>query len=121
MNIFHLQNDAVPRTITLEMLAKVAVLVYDYRCRQAVSVFAEIWINKVRTKHPVPDKYGRDLILWMFISWVFKLPNEFKETTAIAIRQCDTATVRNMNIPLPPLILGESHFSVEQENIADRM
>ncbi|KAF1960015.1 hypothetical protein CC80DRAFT_438439 [Byssothecium circinans] len=105
LNVLHLHNRKVPRAISLEMLARIAVLVDYYRCAEAVEVFADVWITKARTDSPVPTKYGRDLMLWMLISWVFKLPSEFTTTTEIAIRQCRTPTIQDMELPIPKPIL----------------
>jgi hypothetical protein len=108
LQILHLRNRSVPRSPTLEMLAKVAVLVDYYRCREAVEVLSEIWINNVKLISPVPSTYGRDLVLWMCIAWVFKLPTEFKQTTSIAFRQTKSRTLQHMFLPIPNPVLGES-------------
>ncbi|KAF2656839.1 hypothetical protein K491DRAFT_715057 [Lophiostoma macrostomum CBS 122681] len=45
MNVLHLQNRKVPRTLSLEMLAKIAVIVDFYECEEAVEVFSKMWID----------------------------------------------------------------------------
>jgi hypothetical protein len=107
LRIFHLRNRDVPRSLTLEMLARIAVLVDYYRCSEAVEIFSEIWINAARSACPVPATYGRDLVLWMCIAWVFKLPAEFEQTTKAAIMQSETPTVQNMDLPIPGVVIGE--------------
>ena len=41
MNIFHLQNDKVPEKVTLQTLAKIAVLVDYYDCAVAVKMHSK--------------------------------------------------------------------------------
>jgi hypothetical protein len=107
LRIFHLRNRDVPRSITLEMLARLAVLVDYYRCSEAVEVFSEMWINTARSAYPTSATYGRDLVLWMCIAWVFKLREEFTQTTKAAILQSKTPTVQDMYLPIPGVVIGE--------------
>jgi len=105
MNVFHLRNRKVPRTVTLEMLAKIAVLVDYYECDESIEPFTSVWIEDLRARTPIPKTYCRDLILWLWISWVFKLSDLFKQTTIVAIKQC-TEPVRNLGLPIPAWITG---------------
>jgi hypothetical protein len=105
MNVFHLRNHNVPRAITLEMLAKFAVLADYYECSESVDLFVNIWVADLRAKTPIPTTYCRDLILWMWISWTFKLSDLFKEATAVVIQQ-SAEPVRNLGLPIPAWITG---------------
>lgn len=108
LDIFHLRNRAVPRKLSLEMLAKMPVLVDYYRCSEAVEIFSDMWINTVRESAPVPSEYSRDLMLWMCIAWVFKLPTEFEKTTKTAFMTCRSQAIENMSLPIPKPIFGSS-------------
>jgi hypothetical protein len=105
MDVFHLRNNKVPRAITLEMLAKFAVLADYYECSESVDLFVNIWLADLRVKTPIPTTYCRDLILWLWISWIFKLPELFKQVTAVAIVQ-SAEPVRNLGLPIPTWITG---------------
>jgi hypothetical protein len=105
MNIFHIRNRKVPRTVSLEMLAKIALLVDYYDCGEAIEQFTEIWVANLKTTTPVPTTYCRDLILWIWVSWVFKLPDRYQQSTEMAIKQC-TASIRNLGLPIPSWITG---------------
>lgn len=105
MNVFYLRNHKVPRAITLELLAKFAVLADYYECGESVDLIVDIWVADLRVKTPVPATYCRDLILWMWISWTFKLSDLFKEVTAVVIQQ-STEPVRNLGLPIPAWITG---------------
>jgi hypothetical protein len=108
LRVLHLRNRMVPRSLTLEMLTKVAVLVDYYRCGEAVELFSQMWVDAARKSSPVPPTYGRELVLWMCIAWVFKLPSEFKQTTDIAFRQSKSPTIQDMCLPIPMVVLGKS-------------
>jgi hypothetical protein len=105
MNVFHLRNRDVPRTVSLEMLAKIAVLVDYYDCGEAIELFANVWIADLRGNVPIPTTYDRTLVLWIWISWVFKQDELLKQSTFIAIEQC-TESMRTLELPIPPWITG---------------
>jgi hypothetical protein len=105
MNIFHHRNHRVPRAITLEMLAKIAILVDYYECDESIQLFVDIWVADLEKKAHIPQTYCRDLILWMWISWVFRLPELFKLITNVAIKQ-SVEPVRNLELPIPSWITG---------------
>jgi hypothetical protein len=66
MNIIHGRVRSVPRSIELEMLAKIAVLVDYYDCHEVVELISECWIQKLSCN--LPKEYCRDLILWLTVS-----------------------------------------------------
>ncbi|KAL6703036.1 hypothetical protein ACN47E_010312 [Coniothyrium glycines] len=102
LNIFHLQNKLVPRVVTLEMLAKVAVLVDYYDCGEALELFTEMWIERIKQSILVPE-YNRELRLWILVAWVFKLEDRLKSATRIAIEH-STGFFDTLGLPIPPRI-----------------
>jgi len=119
LNILHLRYRQVPKSLSLELLAKVAQLVDYYRCWEAFDLIADVWVTQMRKTHPVPLKYSRELMLWMLISWVFKLDMEFRITTLRALRQSDEESIRDMEFAIPPAIIGELHKFSRDQDIAD--
>jgi len=107
LNILHLRYRQVPKSLSLELLAKVAQLVDYYRCWEAFDLIADVWITQVRKTHPVPMNYCRELMLWMLISWVFKMDTEFSSATLRALRQSDEESIRDMELGIPPAMIGE--------------
>jgi hypothetical protein len=99
LQILHLCNGQVPRTIPLEMLAKIAVLIDFYDCAEALELFTESWIEYLRVTAPVPSYFCRDLMLWMCIAWVLKLPQEFVQATTVAIRR-DDQELSTLGLPI---------------------
>jgi len=61
LNIIHGNNSKVPRSLSLEMVAKVSELVNDLDCYEQVGVFGDIWIRQL--ENSLPKEYDRDLIL----------------------------------------------------------
>lgn len=89
LQVLHLRNGQVPRTVSLEMLAKITVLIDFYECAEALQSFTERWVERLRVTSPVPSFLCRDLMLWMCIAWVLGLPQEFEQTTTVAMRRED--------------------------------
>ena len=106
MNILHHRNRKVPRTVTLETLAKIAVVVDYYECNESLDLFITIWTTDLQSKAYVPKTYCRDLILWMWVSWIFDMPERFKKATLGAVMQC-TEQCRNLGLPIPYWITGK--------------
>lgn len=61
LNILHEKTRRVPRTVDIELLAEIAVVVDDLECYEEVEVFSDMWIAESRAS--VPIEYDRDLIL----------------------------------------------------------
>ncbi|KFA49268.1 hypothetical protein S40293_08319 [Stachybotrys chartarum IBT 40293] len=68
-DIIHGHHRSVPRSISLEMLAKTAAIVDYFGCHEAVDIFADVWIQSL--KGQIPKSYGKESILWLSISCVF--------------------------------------------------
>jgi hypothetical protein len=117
INIIHGHIRSVPRSISLEMLAKVAVVVDYYDCYEVVELFSAIWIENLR--HQLPKKYTGDLILCLLVSWVFSQPDIFKVITRIALME-GRGPLQTLNLPIPESVVGKlKHFySTELTNIA---
>ncbi|KAF2127448.1 hypothetical protein P153DRAFT_67816 [Dothidotthia symphoricarpi CBS 119687] len=105
LNIFHLRNRQVPRTVTLEMLAKVAVLVDYYECGEAIEVFTTMWLHDLK-QMPMPTTLCRELILWIWVAWTFELSEQFKLATMVAISQ-SAVTIQTLGLPIPSKISSE--------------
>jgi hypothetical protein len=107
LRIFHLQNDIVPEVVSLEMLAKISVIVHYYECASAVRMHFKIWISNLKKSIVMPSTYCRDLMLWICIARVFSLHKEFREMTLVAIKHCDEGELRTMGLPIVGPVVGE--------------
>ncbi|KAF4960488.1 hypothetical protein FSARC_10456 [Fusarium sarcochroum] len=84
LTIMHGYHQAVPRSLSVEMLAKLAMIVDYYGCHESIELYTDIWLGNLKSK--VPTVYGQDCILYMFISWVFTQPDMFQRMTQLALR-----------------------------------
>ncbi|PKY04456.1 hypothetical protein P168DRAFT_297303 [Aspergillus campestris IBT 28561] len=98
LRIIHCQYHHIPPKLTLEALAKVAVLAEYYDCRETVRFLGQIWIKAL--EEVIPSTYCRDLILWLWVSWFFQLPSQFKQATSTVMSRCNK-WVDNLGLPIP--------------------
>jgi hypothetical protein len=108
LNIIHLRNFEVPRTVDLEELTKIAILIEHYGCSEATGIFTEMWIDSVKKDDPPPETYCRKLMLWLYVAWVFKMEKLFEKITAAALRYGDDGTMRTLGLPMPQCIIGNA-------------
>jgi hypothetical protein len=106
LNIIHLRNKKVPRTISLVQLAKIAVLVDYYECEEVMEMFLDVWSEPLKASAPIPLGYCRDLVLWIFVSWTFGLGDSFEQATAVAIDR-SKKTLSTLDLPIPAKVLGK--------------
>lgn len=97
---------SVPRKITrassnfmsLERLVKLALVVDYYDATRACDwTWVKGWVSLWPI--PPPHKYGADLLWWMFVTIVFRLEDEFRDATKLAI--VDTAGYMKIEDGLP--------------------
>jgi hypothetical protein len=105
LNIFHVRNRGVPRSVSLEMFAKIAVLVDYYECDEAIELVQEKWIGWLKKNKSFPSTYDRDLILWIWVSWAFKLEDYFEQATIVAIKR-SKEDFRTLELPIPAKVSG---------------
>ncbi|GFF59810.1 hypothetical protein IFM51744_10056 [Aspergillus udagawae] len=102
MNVIHGRGRNIPRKVTLNALLEIAVLVDQYECYEVVDVMADIWIDKLLKG--MPSAYGKDIVSWIFISWVFQRPLPFTSATKIAATQSQQR-IDPGDLPIPKRIL----------------
>jgi hypothetical protein len=76
-----------------------------YSCGKAIELFTDIWIKRLKKK-PLPTAYCRDLILRIWVAWVFESKSMFKPATAVAIR-LSTESLRTLDLPIPAKVSGK--------------
>lgn len=68
MNLLHGNTVEVPSSVSLETLAKISIMVYHYRCYNAVNFFIRTWSQNLAKGYPK----GRDALYNLCICWVFQ-------------------------------------------------
>ncbi|TRX94186.1 hypothetical protein FHL15_004954 [Xylaria flabelliformis] len=106
LRVIHGQNRKIPKTMDLELLAKIAVIVDYYDCHEMFDAFAELWLQKLKGRFILLHRLDRELLLLLFVSWVFGWTNEFKLATRIVLRQ-SKGPLRTLDLPIPEAITGK--------------
>lgn len=101
--LIHNRTRDIPRTVTLEMLCKIATLVDYYQVHEALDFCGSLWIDHLRRSLPVG--YGRDLILWICISWVFQHAVIFCIVTKHAIER-SPGPMSALHLPIPERVIS---------------
>ncbi|KAE8346827.1 hypothetical protein BDV24DRAFT_147451 [Aspergillus arachidicola] len=107
LRICHCKHHQVPRTLGLELLAKITLLVDYYQCFDVLRFFADTWISCLAQSFPT--QYSRDLLLWVWISWAWKMPALFKKATGLIISQA-TGSITSLGLPIPQRIIGTTTY-----------
>ncbi|KAK2808737.1 hypothetical protein FQN50_004409 [Emmonsiellopsis sp. PD_5] len=102
MNILHHRTRSVPRSIDLEMLAKIAVLVDYYGCAEAVEVFSDMWVDNLQGS--LPKQYCRELVMWLWVAFTFEKKKLFEEVTEVAVLQ-SRGVIQVMGLPIPGSVI----------------
>ncbi len=97
LDAVHGRGRRVPKSVDVETLAKIAVFVDRFQLHEAVEVYADRWIGQL--EQSVPATYNRDLILWIYITYVFRQGDLFKAATKVAITQ-STEPIRSLGLPI---------------------
>ncbi|KAL7795057.1 hypothetical protein V8C37DRAFT_375434 [Trichoderma ceciliae] len=103
MNIIHGRTAKVPRVVSLEMLAKISVLVDYYQCHETVEFFAKTWTGGLGAS--VPVFYGRDLLLRFTVAWVFSEGTIFWLLTKTIILE-SKEPIDSLGLPIPQDIIN---------------
>jgi hypothetical protein len=109
LHIVHGRYYQTPRKITLETLAKVAVLVDYYDCREALDILVTTWMNAL--EETIPKSYSRNLVLWLWVSWSFQLPAQFREATSTAMSWSNN-WIDNLGLPIPDIVISKDTHAV---------
>ncbi|CZT41336.1 uncharacterized protein RSE6_01061 [Rhynchosporium secalis] len=110
MDILHTNTRKVPRTVDLDTLTDLALLVDKYQLLESVEPFADRWLSGLIGRVSDDDKGD----IWQFhrclcISWVFRLSrrNALKEfANYVAIEsKCEVNTSTEYDLPTPGPLL----------------
>jgi hypothetical protein len=114
LRIVHCQFSQMPRKLTVEMLAKVAVIADYLDCKDVTRFFADVWIEAFEEKFPTT--YSRELILWLWISWAFQYEKRFKMITSTVMSHSN-GEINSLGLPIPDRVIGKldpSSFITDQ-------
>lgn len=118
MKIVHGQTWDVPRSMNLELLTKIALVVDYYQFHQVIEPwYTNIWPRI--TNFDVSQGYNKDFASRLFIHWVFSDADEFADLTKKIIRE-SREPLRAWNLALPMDIIGKCKgFATFQPMLVD--
>lgn len=116
LTIMHGYHRDVPKSLGLQMLAKLAIIVDYYECHEIIELFADIWLERLKSE--VPTVYGRDCILRMFVSWVFPRPDMFAKMTLLALRHSGKL-IEAEDFPIPLDLLEQ--IDIARQDYLDKI
>lgn len=107
MDIIHGHSEKIPRSISLDLLAKIAVLVDYYKCHKVVKFYSDTWFEGglVPNGFRLPQKYCRDFVLRLFVSCVFAQHQTFRTLAGVAVQQTQ-GPLRTLGLPFPAGLIG---------------
>ncbi|RLL99207.1 hypothetical protein CFD26_104912 [Aspergillus turcosus] len=111
LRILHCQHHKLPKRVSLELAAKIAVLADYYECNDLVGFIRDAWITCLREE--LPKTYSRTLILWLWIAWYFNIPTKFKKATSIAMSESKDE-IDALELPIPARIIYEMNQKRQQ-------
>ncbi|KAH6845614.1 hypothetical protein B0I37DRAFT_189601 [Chaetomium sp. MPI-CAGE-AT-0009] len=104
MNVLHSHYRQVPRTVSLHMLAKIAVIIDYYKIHEALEVMTTLWMASLKPSMP-SHWFLPDDVLWIFVSWVFVDGTAFTQITKTAILWSKKDVGVPEGLPIPPTII----------------
>ncbi|KAL4948178.1 hypothetical protein BDW69DRAFT_189510 [Aspergillus filifer] len=111
LHIMHARLLKVPPQVTLEKLAKIAVIADYYHC-ESVQFFRTLWQRWLPKKPPAA--YTRDVLLGLWVSHFFNWDVHFDAYTKAASEYSD-GIVEPLGLPIPEQVLDEINASRTSE------
>ena len=103
LEIFHGRYRQVPRQVSLDQLAAIAILVDKYDCLESAELFFPHWRASVAPDLPVIVDHS--FMRWLCVAYVFRL-EEFRALTATA-QKCSDGPLSAENLVIPYGVLGQ--------------
>lgn len=107
LNVLHCRTDCVPKTIPLELFAKLGVLIDYYQCRPATRFFTDIWYSNVAWSFFKTSNNTRDLAVILYSSWMASDVHTFKRASRLLTLSIK-GPVQSLDLPIPERITGMS-------------
>lgn len=104
MRIIHGQASVLPEVIDLPTLVDLALLVDRCQCAPLARYFALQWVDNL-TATGSPSEYGKEVMEWIYVAWVWNLNKEFEANTLVAV-ETSYEVVHSHDLPLPGRIIG---------------
>ncbi|KAK4223583.1 hypothetical protein QBC38DRAFT_45785 [Podospora fimiseda] len=104
LNAIHGKGSKIPKTVDLDTLAQIAVFVDRFQLFDALEVYGDRWISKLEDN--LPNVYGRDLVLWIYVSHVFRNSEVLKTVSRTAVAGSD-GPIKTLGLPIREKIIRD--------------
>ena len=111
LSVIHCQPSKIPSNIDLNLLVGIATLVDKYQLHEAAALLSGQWVSALKSE--IPKEWCEAMYHWLFISWVFKLEEEFNFTTHAAQRCLQYPIEKSFeatrqDLPMPESVISKS-------------
>ncbi|KAK5995958.1 Metacaspase-1 [Cladobotryum mycophilum] len=106
MNVIHGSSRKVPEEIELAPLAEIAEIVDYYQCYEVIDPYWKMWKANLNLPSELDIEYGRDIILYLFISLVFRNEKLFRETVN-RILYVSRGPIQTLGLAIPLVLVDK--------------
>ncbi|KAI4915328.1 hypothetical protein J4E85_010453 [Alternaria conjuncta] len=106
MNMLHLRSPQIPKTVSLELMAKLGILIDYYNCASAVEFFTSVWMNKIYGDK-MEGEYCRESILLLWVFYLFGSKDCVALLVEIMTFYCNESKLRTLGLPIPQSLSDE--------------
>lgn len=103
LQIIHGQHRSVPRTVTMEQLRDIAIIVDYYQCHEAIEIFADFWVPGVQKDCQATSL--EEALPYLFIASVFHAQDLFRKT-ATAVVSYAKGPLDTRGLPIPTYLIS---------------
>lgn len=105
MDMIHGRYRKVPKSVSPNMLCHLAFLTNYYQCHEVTEHFTREWLLDLENGQDLPKSHGNESMLYLFVSWVFRRPQLFREMSSLAMHKSTDPLITSL-LPLPKELLG---------------
>ncbi|KAG4440525.1 hypothetical protein IFR05_003995 [Cadophora sp. M221] len=107
MNIIHGRVSKIPRKLSLDIMTKLAILVDKYETLAVFGLVLDVWMPPLTNK--IPKFFNKDVLPWLAIAWVFRLPDLFRKMTKLLLTEGDGVIAERLrpDLPIPNWVFDE--------------
>ena len=103
MSIFHGRSRMIPRAVDPNTFIRMLQLTDFYQCHEIMEIYLERWLDCL--KRSFHHSYTDYTTAWIYISLIFDLDNEFKQTTLL-YQKFGKSDVEILDLAVEPSIIG---------------
>ncbi|KAI4959979.1 hypothetical protein J4E86_001597 [Alternaria arbusti] len=105
LNIAHLQSAAIPKEISVRLFVALFLVADYYQMEDALRLFTKEWQDQLQ-EQPMPEHYGEESMLWMFLGVKLKDWEIFHTMACLAMREA-CYPIQFLDLPFPRGEKGE--------------